>query len=289
MEPAIVQPYVAPYLLNGYKFDFRFYVLIATLEPLTIYLYNEGLARFCTHRYSPPTRATLDDRYCHLTNTAVNVTNPERAGPILEFASSVLAKLERLDARATHLWPRIRDAVVLAIVAQYDGIVQNVGLVTAEGRREFPPQRGWHPPQKPLDDMRRYFHILGIDIMVNERCEPVVLELNDRPSMCVTYPIEEILKNRVVYDALNIVTVDGADAGENAQPGGWERLLPGIGDPRIAHAVAQIVARSSQGRQASLKRMIARRLGYVPSGTYPHRAYHRRSSGLPPLPRSAVR
>jgi hypothetical protein len=125
--------------------------------------------------------------------------------------------------------------------------------------------------------------------MVSEACEPVVLELNDRPSMCVTCPIEEVLKSRVVYDALNIVTVDGADAGENARPGGWERLLPGIGDPAITRAVSQILERSCQGKQASVKRLIARRLGYVPSGTYPIRAYRRPLSGLPPLSRSTVR
>jgi hypothetical protein len=44
--------------------------------------------------------------------------------------------------------------------------------------------------------------------------------------MSVRYEIEHTLKSRLVFDALNIVSVDGVDAGERARPGGLERLLP---------------------------------------------------------------
>jgi hypothetical protein len=161
-ELAVVQRYVEPYLINGSKFDFRFYVLIATLEPLTIYLSNEALARFCTRPCSPLTPETLSDRYCHHTNPTVKFANADRAGPILELASAVLAKLGHSDGRAAHVWPRIRDSVLLAFVAQNEGMIQNVGLVTAEGRQRF-------PPPGPLPDMRRYFHIIGIDVRSTHR------------------------------------------------------------------------------------------------------------------------
>jgi hypothetical protein len=131
--------------------------------------------------------------------------------------------------------------------------------------------------------LQRYFHILEIDVIVDEQCEPVVLELNDRPSMCVTYPIEEVLKSRLVYDALNIVTVDGLDGGERIQPGGWEKLLPGPVDQAIAKAVAQILERSYMGQKISARRMIARRLGYIPSGSYLRQICPLAVCSLPPL------
>ncbi|MFN9909917.1 MAG: hypothetical protein ACK56F_28000 [bacterium] len=39
---------------DGYKFDCRLYVLIKNINPLKIFLYKDGLARFATEPYVYP-------------------------------------------------------------------------------------------------------------------------------------------------------------------------------------------------------------------------------------------
>jgi tubulin polyglutamylase TTLL6/13 len=51
----VIQRYLhKPFLIDGLKFDLRLYVFLCGLNPLRIYLYNEGLSRFATEQYQMP-------------------------------------------------------------------------------------------------------------------------------------------------------------------------------------------------------------------------------------------
>ena len=67
--------YIAnPHLINGLKYDLRVYVLVTSFNPLKVYIYNDGLVRFATEKYTnDPSR--LSKKYVHLTNFSVNKKN----------------------------------------------------------------------------------------------------------------------------------------------------------------------------------------------------------------------
>lgn len=65
-----------PYLINGFKFDLRIYVLVTCYDPLKVYIFKEGLVRFATQKYTTNPKS-VDKQYIHLTNYSVNKKNDE--------------------------------------------------------------------------------------------------------------------------------------------------------------------------------------------------------------------
>ena len=71
-RPLIVQRYVArPYLINETKFDLRLYLLVTSVNPLRLYLYDDGLVRFASNKYSNES-SKVQDVFTHLTNYSIN-------------------------------------------------------------------------------------------------------------------------------------------------------------------------------------------------------------------------
>jgi hypothetical protein len=87
----VMQQYLdAPLLLaDGRKWDLRLYVVITSVEPLQAYMYNEGFARFCTHKYD----RNAQDKVSHLTNTAV-AARQSSAAPVTQAGECMQCKLE---------------------------------------------------------------------------------------------------------------------------------------------------------------------------------------------------
>ena len=76
-EMLVAQRYLQkPYLIDGLKFDLRLYVLVAGCDPLRIFIFQDGLARFATEKYVVPAGENLSNACMHLTNYAINKDNP---------------------------------------------------------------------------------------------------------------------------------------------------------------------------------------------------------------------
>jgi hypothetical protein len=264
VQSGVAQLAVDPYLIDGRKFDFRIYLLIASLDPLTVFIYEEGIARFCTEQYSPPTRQTPACRFVHLSNTAVNI---EGGGDPREFtlkASSVNRIME------PGLQAKIDEVCRALIVGIYPTIMQGLprrGDLPAPVKARPPPlanpifskddpspgraraaRLGPIQPQKvlkaPLPLEKRYFHLLGADIIIDCDGNPMVLELDDRPSLGVTVQFEQDLKESMIAEVFEHVMPNG-DVRASSPLSRWRRILPDpswddvvqrVIDPHFAHA-----------------------------------------------------
>lgn len=75
-EQLVAQHYIRrPFLIDGFKFDLRLYVLVTSCKPLRMYLFNDGLVRLCTEEYTKPSADNVAVKCMHLTNYAINKHN----------------------------------------------------------------------------------------------------------------------------------------------------------------------------------------------------------------------
>lgn len=69
----VAQTYIDdPFLIGNLKFDLRLYILLYGINPLKIYLFDDGLARFATNKYVSAKESDLKDLFMHLTNYSIN-------------------------------------------------------------------------------------------------------------------------------------------------------------------------------------------------------------------------
>ena len=74
----VCQQYVSkPFLIDGFKFDLRVYVLVTSCDPLRIFVYDDGLGRFATVKYVDPSNSNLVSiiiPMIHVVLPVVNIT-----------------------------------------------------------------------------------------------------------------------------------------------------------------------------------------------------------------------
>jgi len=191
--PLVVQKYIAdPYLINGNKFDLRLYVLVTSINPLRIYMYDNGLVRFASVKYSNE-MSSLTDRYMHLTNYSINklssqYTQNEDASACQGHKWSVQAlwtylEQERgVDVKA--LWDTLVDLVIKTIISGESAISQLTSANLAS----------------------RYcsYELFGIDVLFDENLKPWLLEVNISPSLHSSSPLDLAVKGPLVQDLMNM-------------------------------------------------------------------------------------
>lgn len=95
-----------PLLINNYKFDLRIYVLLLSVKPLKILIYNEGLVRFATEKYNED--ELMINKYAHLTNYAINKENTNKFVNNKDILNDNIGSKWSLSALKSNLKNKVR-------------------------------------------------------------------------------------------------------------------------------------------------------------------------------------
>lgn len=128
-EQLLVQEYMShPFLIDGYKFDLRIYVLVTSCEPLRAFMYNDGLVRLSTSRYKAPSSSNIDQLFMHLTNYSVNKNSEDfdRAQGIDQGSKRTIKWLNEWLTANGHdpvtLWQKVAH-IINKTVGDYSSVV----------------------------------------------------------------------------------------------------------------------------------------------------------------------
>lgn len=104
----------------------RIYVLVYGVDPLRIFVFREGLARFATQEYTCPVKGNMDNLFMHLTNYAINRNadnfeqgdDAEDEGGHKRTVTSVLKTIEDNEGVSPEqIWTEIEDIAVKTLIS----------------------------------------------------------------------------------------------------------------------------------------------------------------------------
>jgi len=191
-RPLVVQRYVArPYLINQTKFDLRLYVLVTSMNPLRIYLYDDGLVRFASNKYTNESNK-VGDVYTHLTNYSINknsstyMTNEDSTSA--QGHKWTLKSLWRhFDAEGIDhsvIWEKIKDLMIKTIIS-------------AEGSMSALFQSN-------VSSRYSCYELFGFDILLDSRLKPWLIEVNISPSLHSTSTLDLDVKSPLATEVFNM-------------------------------------------------------------------------------------
>jgi tubulin polyglutamylase TTLL5 len=204
-DVSVISRYITnPLLINGHKFDLRIYVVVTSIDPLRIYIFKEGLARFASEQYS--NKMSKSNKFMHLTNYSVNKKNDnfiqneniENDDFGFKWSLSAFCKhLEQIGIDMNLFWSRIFDLVIKTILSAESHIFAAV--------------------KKTCVHRSTCFELLGYDVLIDSDLKPWLIEVNLSPSLAVESPLDVTIKTNLISDILNMVGIKRFDRKAESQ------------------------------------------------------------------------
>ncbi|XP_036006259.1 tubulin polyglutamylase TTLL5 isoform X1 [Fundulus heteroclitus] len=199
-ENILVSRYINnPLLIDEFKFDVRLYVVVTSYDPLLIYIYEEGLARFATVKYDQAS-TNIKNTFMHLTNYSLNKKSSDYVScddPEVEdygnkwSMSAVLRYLKQEGKDTTLLMRQVEDLIIKAVLS--------AELQIATACKMFVPHKA------------NCFELYGFDVLIDSNLKPWLLEVNLSPSLSCDAPLDLKIKASMIADMFSLVGLVGQD------------------------------------------------------------------------------
>jgi hypothetical protein len=181
-----------PHLINGKKYDLRIYLLITGYCPLKIYLFENGLTRFCSEEYDLNPEK-MNNSFIHLTNYSINKnsSNFEANNSVNEefgdkWTLYTLKKyFEKNNLNFDEVWRKIKDIIIKIILSVTDMAIPII--------KSFKLSSG------------NLFEIYGVDILLDAELNPWLMEVNLNPSLNCDSELDLKVKSKLLTDIFNII------------------------------------------------------------------------------------
>ncbi len=210
-EKTIITHYISnPHLIDNTKYNLRFYVLVTGFCPLKIYLYKEGFANFASQKYNfDINEKGLNNKNIHITKHLDNINQKDEENDSSSSSSSssnseskysknednefgkviCLSELKKwFKERKLHfskIKRKIRDIIIKTFISIADKGIQQIKEININSGN--------------------LFELFGVDIILDNKLRPWLLEINLNPNLNCSSFIEDKIKSKLITDTLNII------------------------------------------------------------------------------------
>lgn len=187
-----------PLLINKRKFDMRIYTLVTGMNPLKIYIYNEGYVKIAAEKYTTDLNS-LNNNQTHLTHRFVNSnhsqffisTDPKKPEGNFWPMSTFMKYLKEKGIDTEKIWKDMYDSLIKHYILFVDDIIK-------------------------YDKANNYtyknsYHLWGADIMLTEKYETIILENNICSRLYWHTDWDGKIGAQMLKDLFNIVGISSYD------------------------------------------------------------------------------
>jgi tubulin monoglycylase TTLL15 len=210
LNDTLIQEYMSnPLLVDGKKFDIGIYVVLTSVDPLRVYVYeSESLLRFCAHPYIDPTTGSFNesdiDSYVVGDDYTPIWLVPSLLryyiGTNLSMKQTLNAYLKRLNKDGQQIWKQIDDTIKSVYKSKEHHLARMTRMYQAANNYNDTSVEG---------SLNQFFEMVRFDFIVDENLNVYLMEANMSPNLSSRhFPPNRLLYEQVLNSYFSLVGLD---------------------------------------------------------------------------------